>query len=85
VSRADDIIERALRAPACELSEVQREIVAFARDPAQTEEDRYRVLTVGELVAMTLGPAISRSNPARIRPTSQKLRFCEVRLAPRSA
>jgi hypothetical protein len=54
MSRADDIIERALTAPVEELGAVEREIEAFIDDPSSTDEDIVRVRTAAECVALTL-------------------------------
>jgi hypothetical protein len=52
--RAEEIIDRALTAPLGELQAVQDDIRAFLRDPEESEEDKVRVATAGETVAMRL-------------------------------
>jgi transcription termination factor NusB len=60
MSRADEIIERALTAPTAQLEDVQREIIAFAKNDSSSEEDIDRVLAVGECVQMrrTASPGV---------------------------
>jgi hypothetical protein len=54
VNTVDNIIERALHGPRSELHEVQRAIIEVCDDPATTDEDRVRLMQVGELVVMSL-------------------------------
>jgi len=54
VNAVDNIIERALHGPRSELREVQRAIIEVCDAPATTDEDRDRLMQVGELVVLSL-------------------------------